>query len=379
MANLNFSSIDSGDIDSGNLKFVGFTGTSSGNEVTVLLEQLLYVFQAHTDPLYSALSHNAEHILGGGDAIDGDKLGIDFTPSNYTPATTPAEVDNLDHLTSHLFGIDDFLGSLSSSITQNASNISTNSGNIASNIADILILSGLITGNAADIQTNAGDISTLESSVSLILGKIDINSGNIEGNTDDIAINAANIASNLAKININSGNIAGNTSAIGGLDGRTTALEATTITGSGLGTGGGALGEGDIVIDIPKATASQAREASSASVAITPSNFADYFLPFELQSGSPIAWDINSGVNAYLYMESNLTLAVPSNLKAGQCGNLEVVQSGSGGYTLSYTGNIYFPNGEAPSLSTGVGQIDLLSWYSPDGSSMYINLLNNLS
>ena len=55
--------------------------------------------------------HAATHILGGVDEIDGDKLDIDFTPSNYTPSTSPAEVDNLDHLTAHLAGIDTALAS----------------------------------------------------------------------------------------------------------------------------------------------------------------------------------------------------------------------------------------------------------------------------
>tara|TARA_R100001530_G_scaffold115584_1_gene82546 strand:+ start:137 stop:877 length:741 start_codon:yes stop_codon:yes gene_type:complete len=53
--------------------------------------------------------HASTHILGGTDEIDGDKIDIDFTPSNYTPSTAPAEVDDLDHLTAHLKGVDDGL------------------------------------------------------------------------------------------------------------------------------------------------------------------------------------------------------------------------------------------------------------------------------
>ncbi len=45
-------------------------------------------------------------ITGGNAEIDGDQIDIDFTPSNYTPATTPAEVTSVDHLTAHLYGID---------------------------------------------------------------------------------------------------------------------------------------------------------------------------------------------------------------------------------------------------------------------------------
>ncbi len=51
-------------------------------------------------------THASTHITGGSDEVDGDKLDIDWTPSNYTPSTTPAEADNLDNLTAHLAGID---------------------------------------------------------------------------------------------------------------------------------------------------------------------------------------------------------------------------------------------------------------------------------
>lgn len=38
--------------------------------------------------------------------LDGDQLDIDFTPSYYVPATTPAEADDVDDLAAHLYGID---------------------------------------------------------------------------------------------------------------------------------------------------------------------------------------------------------------------------------------------------------------------------------
>lgn len=64
-------------------------------------------------------SHASDHLTGGSDEIDGDKLDIDFTPSNYTPATTPSEADNVDNLTAHLYGIDQALASSSITIAHN--------------------------------------------------------------------------------------------------------------------------------------------------------------------------------------------------------------------------------------------------------------------
>lgn len=54
-------------------------------------------------------AHASSHETGGADEIDGDKLDIDWTPSNYTPTATPTEADNVDNLTSHLYGIDQAL------------------------------------------------------------------------------------------------------------------------------------------------------------------------------------------------------------------------------------------------------------------------------
>ena len=51
--------------------------------------------------------------------LDGDHLDIDFTPSNYTPATTPAEAADVDDLAAHLQGIDTALsGSAGSPLHQ---------------------------------------------------------------------------------------------------------------------------------------------------------------------------------------------------------------------------------------------------------------------
>jgi len=53
--------------------------------------------------------HAAAHIRAGADEIDGDKLDLDWNPTNYTPAATPAEADHVDNLTAHLYGIDQAL------------------------------------------------------------------------------------------------------------------------------------------------------------------------------------------------------------------------------------------------------------------------------
>lgn len=73
--------------------------------------------------------HDARHILAGTDEIDGDKLGISWNPSNYTPSVSPAEVDNVDHLTAHLAGIDLALANISADFEDDEFRISDDGDN----------------------------------------------------------------------------------------------------------------------------------------------------------------------------------------------------------------------------------------------------------
>jgi hypothetical protein len=65
-------------------------------------------------------AHAARHLTGGADEVDGDKLDIDWTPTNYTPTVAPAEVDSLDNLTAHLAGIDAILAGIGGGLVQKA-------------------------------------------------------------------------------------------------------------------------------------------------------------------------------------------------------------------------------------------------------------------
>lgn len=72
--------------------------------------------------------HAADHERAGSDEIDGDHLGITWNPTNYTPSTAPAEAANLDDLTAHLYGIDQFLEYLEPDAPFSISNGSVNLG-----------------------------------------------------------------------------------------------------------------------------------------------------------------------------------------------------------------------------------------------------------
>lgn len=100
-------------------------------------------------------SHASDHLTGGSDEIDGDKLDIDYTPTNYTPATTPSEADNADNLTAHLYGIDQALASssgLSYAILQHDESSGTDAGGTSAS-----------TWNARPLDTEVSDTDSIVS------------------------------------------------------------------------------------------------------------------------------------------------------------------------------------------------------------------------
>jgi len=54
--------------------------------------------------------HALTHSYGATDPVDGDKVGIDWVPTNYTPNTSSPLVTLSEHLGAHLAGIDEYLG-----------------------------------------------------------------------------------------------------------------------------------------------------------------------------------------------------------------------------------------------------------------------------
>lgn len=135
--------------------------------------------------LSDGLSHAGGHITGQTDEIDGDKLDIDWNPSTYTPATTPSEVDNVDNLTAHLYGIDQYLAGIASGTFAGLTdtNISTpSSGQIA-------IYDG---ADSWDNKTVGGD-ATLANDGTLTIGNDKIDSQHYVAGSIDAEHLAADI------------------------------------------------------------------------------------------------------------------------------------------------------------------------------------------
>jgi hypothetical protein len=95
-----------------------------------------------------------------------------------------------------------------------------------------------------------------------------------------------------------------------------------------------------------------------------------YFAETTLTDAANIAWDLDDNQTSTVTLAGNRTLDNPTNMKAGATYILKVVQGGTGSYTLAYGTAYKFQGGVAPTLSTAIGAVDILRFYS-DGTNMY--------
>lgn len=93
-----------------------------------------------------------------------------------------------------------------------------------------------------------------------------------------------------------------------------------------------------------------------------------------LTDGATITPDFSSGSNFRVALGGNRTLANPSNPAAGQQGIINVFQDSTGSRTLAYGASYRFPNGVAPTLSTGKFIRDELSYYVDSYSTATITM-----
>lgn len=167
-------------------------------------------------------AHASSHIDGGSDAIDGDKLEITWTPTNYTrDSTTPTEADTDDDLTAHLQGIDTKLGANATSISDHIADTSD-----AHDASAISVLDAGALLAATDVEAALAEIA-----------------GEVDTNTAGVSTNATAISDHLADTtdahaasaitNTPAGNIAATTvqAAIDELDTEKLPLAGGTLTG----------------------------------------------------------------------------------------------------------------------------------------------------
>ena len=100
--------------------------------------------------------------------------------------------------------------------------------------------------------------------------------------------------------------------------------------------------------------------------------------PVGLTFGSTITPNFSNGNIFTVTLTGNATLANPSNLVAGQCGQIFITQDSTGSRTLSYGTQWNFPNGTTPTLTTAAGATDILSFCSWSATQIAAQLTANL-
>jgi len=94
-----------------------------------------------------------------------------------------------------------------------------------------------------------------------------------------------------------------------------------------------------------------------------------YFAMATLTDAASIAWDLDVAQVATVTLGGNRTLADPTHMVAGGTYQLIVKQDGTGSRTLGYGSAYLFPSSLTPTLSTGAGAIDVLTFLC-DGTNM---------
>ncbi|MDB5322215.1 MAG: hypothetical protein JWN40_3846 [Phycisphaerales bacterium] len=88
-----------------------------------------------------------------------------------------------------------------------------------------------------------------------------------------------------------------------------------------------------------------------------------------LTDGSTTTWDQSLGDRASWTVGGARTLAF-SNARAGTF-ILRLIQDGTGSRTVTWPASVKWPAGSAPTLSTAIGAVDIVSLYSPNGTTFY--------
>lgn len=98
-----------------------------------------------------------------------------------------------------------------------------------------------------------------------------------------------------------------------------------------------------------------------------------------LTDGATITPDLDTADMFTVTLGGNRTLANPTNIDAGQTGSIFIVQDGTGSRTLSWGSYWDFPNGVAPTLSTGANAVDRVDFIVRSSTSIHAVFTANYS
>jgi hypothetical protein len=95
-----------------------------------------------------------------------------------------------------------------------------------------------------------------------------------------------------------------------------------------------------------------------------------------LTDQATITWDMNAGSVGAVTLTASRTMAAPTNLRVANY-ILRVIQGGTGSYGMTWNAVFKWPSGIAPTLSTAVGAVDIVSCTS-DATNLYCGFMGDV-
>jgi hypothetical protein len=153
---------------------------------------------------------------------------------------------------------------------------------------------------------------------------------------------------------------------------------STTITVSGLATGGGNLGS-NVNIGVTIAGTNDYRIASDNTKALTSAVVAGAMAVITLTDAASVSWNMASGYDFQLTLAGNRNLLNPTNTTVGKRGRIRVIQDATGSRTLAFGSAYVFAGGTAPTLTTTASHYDVLYYDCVSSTMIVVSTLKNVN
>lgn len=128
------------------------------------------------------------------------------------------------------------------------------------------------------------------------------------------------------------------------------------------------------------ATGAEFRTGTSRNLALGVADVWDSAAEVSLTDGTTISIDLAGGFNfnVNLVSQTTRTLATPTNMKQGQSGYIRIKQGGAVAQTMVYGTGWNFAGGSTPTLSTGLGNTDLLFYQVLSTANVFGSLVKDI-
>lgn len=89
--------------------------------------------------------------------------------------------------------------------------------------------------------------------------------------------------------------------------------------------------------------------------------------------------DFSASNNFAITLTGNVTMALPTNLVAGQSGVIAITQDATGNRAVTWATGWVGTEGDRPALSTAANAIDMITYYVISSTKVFISVSTNLS